>query len=222
MTGVISATMVTPNTLSTADYGTIQAWLSGTELQRLNRVAVPASPGLTAAPLLQWNSYRSLGVSATCAQVKTQIDALVSGGWLAAGYTNIQAPINWALGTRDGSGNLQTDTSLCPLGMADLYFYAHAKGFTVTHYLTPVACSGVTIPSSIGYETQDAAQAASFGADRISYDSCGTSIVSEWQTMATAMIASGRTMELIVSNGTGNFAPLSGVMTSRLRSIPAP
>ena len=198
MTGIISATMISPNTVSTADYGTIQTWLTGTELSRLNRVAPVVTPGTTAAPVLMWNSYRPLGVNATCAQIKTQIDNLVSGGWLAAGYTNIQGPINWATSTRSG-GSLVTDASLCPLGMANLYTYAHSKGFTVTHYLTPSACPGVTIPNSVGSETTDAAQAASFGADRISYDSCGTPTVANWQAMSTAMIASGRSMQLNVS-----------------------
>ena len=160
------------------------------------------APVLEAVPALGWDQWRVYQTTGNETNIKANVDAMASNGMKAVGYKDISVDSNWATG-RTG-GVLQVSASLFPSGMTSLGNYIHAAGFTYMIYGAPgtIGCNG--FPGSQGFETGDAAQYASFGADGLFYDNCSSfasnaAAQAAYQTMGDALRATGRTMRFRVS-----------------------
>ena len=203
MSGILSGSMFTASTLANSDYLTLESWFTGTEIPRIQHAPAPTTPGRPSKPVMEWNNYDVYNGAATCQNVKDNALAATTGGWSAVGYNFFGDPVPWS--TSRSGGSLVTDATKCPLGIADLFTYIHGLGLKTLHYLTVASPGCVSQEPSLGNETTDATQAASFGADEIAYDNCsslGSSTQADYQAMSTAMIATGRPMYFYVSNGT--------------------
>jgi alpha-N-acetylgalactosaminidase len=104
-----------------------------------------------------------------------QTDALVAGGYLAAGYNGIHIDDCWPQETPTRvNGQLVPDPIRFPSGFVALGQYMHNKSvqfglYTAESYTT---CAGY--PASEGYETTDADTFASWGVDYMKVDGCGS------------------------------------------------
>jgi alpha-galactosidase len=142
-------------------------------LLALNVLPAPAqSPDLPLAPLPlmgwgTWNHYRRNIDDAT---VRANADALVSSGLRDLGYVFVNVDGHWQ-GDRDGQGVLHGAEGRFP-DMHALGDYIHSRGLKYGVYSGPgpKSCGGDT--DSYGFEDQDAAMWASWGADYLKYDLC--------------------------------------------------
>ena len=148
------------------------------------------SQAVGATPPMGWNSWNTFGCSPSETLVKGIADAIVSNGMAAVGYQYVNIDDCWMSG-RDGSGNLQWDTSKFPSGIPALATYVHSKGLKLGIYESPAAktCAGKT--GGQGHESQDAMSYASWGVDYLKYDDCGGSL-SSFTTMHNALVATGK------------------------------
>ena len=143
-----------------------------------------------ATPPMGWNSWNNFGCNPSESLIKGVADAFVSSGMAAAGYQYVNIDDCWMSG-RDGSGNLQADSTKFPGGIKALADYVHGKGLKLGIYETPSTktCAGKT--GGLGYETQDAKTFASWGVDYLKYDLCQGQM-SSFAKMHDALIATGR------------------------------
>ncbi len=143
-----------------------------------------------ATPPMGWNSWNTFGCNPSESLVKGIADALVSSGMAAVGYQYVNIDDCWMSG-RDGSGNLQWDSSKFPSGIPALATYVHGKGLKLGIYETPytTTCAGKT--GGEGHEMQDATSFASWGVDYLKYDDCRGPLTA-FTTMHNALIATGR------------------------------
>ncbi|HVY41168.1 MAG TPA: glycoside hydrolase family 27 protein [Polyangia bacterium] len=148
------------------------------------------SQAVGATPPMGWNSWNTFGCNPSETLVKGIADAMVSNGMAAVGYQYVNIDDCWMSG-RDGSGNLQWDTSKFPSGIPALATYVHGKGLKLGIYETPSAktCAGKT--GGQGHESQDAMSYASWGVDYLKYDDCGGAL-SSFTTMHNALVATGK------------------------------
>jgi hypothetical protein len=127
---------------------------------------------------------------------REQTDALVSGGFLSAGYTGIHADDCWEQKEpqRDANGNLVPNATRFPEGMSALGDYMHVKGASFGLYTaeSPNTCGGY--PASANHEIADAKQFAAWGVDYMKVDGCGAPAYYEngYRAMGAALEASGR------------------------------
>lgn len=158
---------------------------------------------LEVTPYMGWNSWYPLNTSPTEAALKTQADLLVSAGLKTAGYTLVSLDDGWASG-RSGSAITANATNF-PDGMAATFAYIHNDGLLAGIYSSPsqTTCGGFT--GSGGFESADATTFASWGADYLKYDYCGTTFYAScwntkgpqvWQMMAQDIRATGRPIAL--------------------------
>ena len=143
-----------------------------------------------ATPPMCCNSWNTFGCNPSESLVKGVADAMVSSGMAAVGYQYVNIDDCWMSG-RDGSGNLQWDTSKFPNGIPALATYVHGKGLKLGIYETPYSttCAGKT--GSGGHEAQDAKSFASWGIDYLKFDDCRGPLTS-FATMHDALVATGR------------------------------
>jgi alpha-galactosidase len=137
-----------------------------------------------------WNSWNTFGCSPSESLVKGVADTFVSSGMAAVGYQYVNIDDCWMNG-RDGSGNLQWDTSKFPSGIPALVTYVRGKGLKLGIYESPAGstCAGKT--GGQGHEAQDANTFASWGVEYLKYDDCGGSLTS-FTTMHNALVATGK------------------------------
>ncbi len=226
--------MTKPTTLADTDYLLLNTWIRGTEIPRLFPAAgtytaalVPSGPlvsvpsnGLALTPPMGWESWRVNGVNGTDAITRAAALAMTTNGMQAAGY-NYVATDNWAAG-RGTNGHLVPISANWPNGMAAVASYVHSLGLKFGMYLGPTVLGCNAMPGSATFETNDANDLASFGVDRLMYDSChawGSSASAvtigsntarfAYQRMGQALQATGRSIEYMVSTpccGTGGTA----------------
>jgi hypothetical protein len=123
---------------------------------------------------------------------RQQTDALVAGGYLAAGYNGIHMDDCWPAWQRDPtSGALVANSTRFPSGMKALGDYMHGKGVQFATYTaeSPTTCAGY--PASLDHETLDANTFASWGVDYLKVRGrqgggpCGGGGVAEFPRLAT-------------------------------------
>lgn len=103
----------------------------------------------------------------------TIADALVDGGYAAAGYTRVHIDDCWASMQRDvTTQQLQPHPQRFPSGMRALADYMHDRGLLLGLYgdVGTHTCGGY--PGSQGYEVVDAQTLAEWGADYLKLDGC--------------------------------------------------
>ncbi|MFW0792140.1 glycoside hydrolase family 27 protein [Gordonia sp. CPCC 205333] len=174
-----------------------------------------ALPGVAATPPMGWNSWQPFGCSVTEAQVRAQVDALVSSGLRDAGYRYVVVDDCWNASDRAEDGALQADPTRFPSGMAALGQYVHARGLKFGLYVgasdkTCTQYQGVYpgATGSRGVETRDAATLASWGADFVKSDWCSSNGRHEDQVEAftawrNALRTVGRPMVLSINPNSG-------------------
>jgi len=136
----------------------------------------------------------------------------------AAGYQYVNLDDCWMDG-RDSSGDLRWNTKKFPSGIPALAEYVHGKGLKIGIYEVPadITCVGryggvdhSVAVGSLGHETADARQFASWGIDYLKYDLCAGSR-NGFATMRDALRATGRPIIYSINpgNGQGDLCPPS-------------
>ena len=100
-------------------------------------------------------------------------DAMVAGGYVAAGYTRVDIDDCWSAMERDPvTQRLVPDPVRFPRGMRYLADYMHARGMLFGTYgdVGTHTCGGY--PGSQGYEELDAQTLAEWGVDYLKLDGC--------------------------------------------------
>lgn len=161
-------------------------------------VALAAAParalknGLALTPPMGWLSWERYACTTDCAAFPgacidealylRQASALVSGGYLAAGYDLVDIDDCWPAKNRSASGALVADPQRFPRGIKYLADRVHAMGLRLGIYLDvgTETCGGYpgfdvptgpSPPASPRYEA-DVAQLLSWGIDSIKVDGC--------------------------------------------------
>ncbi|RYZ07115.1 MAG: alpha-galactosidase [Myxococcales bacterium] len=165
-----------------------------------------AGEGRGAGPLppMGWNGWNTFGCGPDLdeAKFRATADALVQSGLRAAGYEYVNLDDCWQAG-RAADGTIQVDPDRFPSGLAALGSYLHQNQLKFGIYSNVGDCvrPELTTPSSAGYESQDAASYASFGADYVKYNACGGTrgeVQSSFEAMRDALAQTGRPMLLSV------------------------
>jgi alpha-galactosidase len=125
--------------------------------------------GLARTPPMGWNSWNHFAEAVDDRTVRETADAMVTSGMAEAGYVFVNIDDTWE-GTRDGGGNLTSNTKFPD--MAALAAYVHSKGLKIGIYSSPgpYTCGGYE--GSYGHEDQDAKTFATWGIDYLKYDWC--------------------------------------------------
>jgi len=142
--------------------------------------------GLAFTPPMGWMSWEVFRCEIDCttnpntcineALYQQQTDALVSGGYLAAGYNGIHMDDCWEQQNppRDANGHLQANTTRFPNGMKGLGQYIHSKGVSYAIYTAESRSTCGGYPASEGYEAVDAQTFADWEVDYVKVDGCGS------------------------------------------------
>lgn len=132
---------------------------------------------LAATPPMGWMSWEIFRCETDCvkhpqtciseALYQAQTDALVSFGYLEAGYSGIHLDDCWENKNppRDSDGKLFADVDRFPSGMKKLGDYIHSKGASFGLYTaeSQFTCGG--FPASAGFEEIDAKTFAEWNVD---------------------------------------------------------
>jgi alpha-galactosidase len=170
------------------------------------------NPGFAPTPPMGWLAWPVFSNGLTDAETRAIADAMVSNGFVSAGYTYLVLDSDgWNLTTRDATGNLQPNATKFPSGMAALITYIHGDSLKAGMYFGSgtTTCGGYA--GSKGYEGKDAALIASWGADLLKWDiTCGMTgqndQMASIQRIATALNASGRNIVLTTGDATQTSA----------------
>lgn len=127
---------------------------------------------LTLTPPMGWNSWNTFGADISDKLIRETADALVSRGFLEAGYQYLVIDDCWSKRERDENGCLAADEEKFPQGMKAVSDYVHGKGLKFGMY----SCVGVRTcagyPGSFDHEFVDAKIFADWGVDFLKYDFC--------------------------------------------------
>lgn len=173
-------------------------------------IGAEARNTLSRTPPMGWMSLEIFRCETDCATFpdkcinealyRGQADALVSQGFLDAGYTGIHMDDCWERKQppRDPlTGCLVGDPTRFPHGMKALGDYYHSKGAKYGLYTaeSTTTCGGY--PASAGYEALDAQTFAEWGVDYLKVDGCGPAgyYPQGYKAMGVALENSGRDIE---------------------------
>ncbi|WP_181969764.1 NPCBM/NEW2 domain-containing protein [Paraburkholderia sp. DHOC27] len=168
-------------------------------------------------PPLGWNSWNTFGCKDTEAIIKSVADAIASNGMAAAGYQYVTVDDCWVGGRNATTGQLYSNATTFPDGIAALAAYVHGKGLKFGLYTSggTNTCAGLahgTRPpsyppgvgaGSLGHESVDAQTFANWGVDYIKLDYCGGSLTA-FPAMRAGIAATGRTMFLSINPYSAN------------------
>eukprot|EP00300_Choanocystis_sp_HF-7_P033796 c46228_g1_i1.p1 GENE.c46228_g1_i1~~c46228_g1_i1.p1 ORF type:complete len:436 (+),score=83.99 c46228_g1_i1:154-1308(+) len=122
-------------------------------------------------------------------------DALVDGGFAAAGYNQISIDDCWLALTRNEDGVLEPNATRFPNGLAYLSSYMHQRGVRFGLYSDIGTMTCAKYPGDQGSEELDAQTFASWGVDYLKVDGC-YSTTDNYQIgypkMGAALQATGR------------------------------
>ena len=88
------------------------------------------------------------------------------------GYEYINLDDCWQSTERTESGNIKPDPVAFPNGIKTVADYVHDKGLKFGIYSSAGTMTCAHRAGSLGYETQDATDYASWGVDYLKYDNC--------------------------------------------------
>jgi alpha-galactosidase len=168
-------------------------------------------------PPMGWNSWNTFGCTDTEAIIKSVADAIASNGMAAAGYQYVTVDDCWVGGRNATTGQLYSNATTFPDGIAALAAYVHSKGLKFGLYTSggTNTCAGLahgTRPpsyppgvgaGSLGHESTDAQTFANWGVDYIKLDYCGGSLTA-FPAMRAGIAATGRTMFLSINPYSAN------------------
>ncbi|MDD4992242.1 MAG: T9SS type A sorting domain-containing protein [Paludibacter sp.] len=159
------------------------------------------------SPLMGWASWNNFGVNISESIIKTQADAMVSSGLLAAGYNYLNIDDGFFNG-RYSNGGLRLDTLKFPHKMKYVADYIHSKGLKAGYYTDAGAntCgsqyngqTGGVGGGIYGHDQQDVDTIfKSWGFDFLKVDYCGGLVQkldekARYTAIRTAMNNTGRT-----------------------------
>jgi alpha-galactosidase len=155
---------------------------------------------LAPTPPMGWMTWNMFGERINEQLIREMADAMVDGGFVAAGYKYVYIDDGWQ-GGRDNRNNIIPDPKKFPSGMKALADYVHSKGLKLGIYsdASQLTCAGYT--ASYGFEIQDAKTFASWGIDYLKYDYCGApedvaTAKARYKAIADALRQSGRDIVL--------------------------
>jgi len=192
---------------------TTAAILAGVLAGVLARVSTGLDNGLGLLPPMGYNTWNDMGCSSISeANVKAVASAMVTRGFLAAGYEYLNLDDCWMAHTRDANGRLQGDPDRFPSGMKHLSDYVHAKGLKFGIYSDRGSKTCQGRPASLGSEAVDAQTFAAWGVDYLKEDNCYSStgpndrdqLFKEFGLMRDALNATGRPIFFSVCGGGDN------------------
>ena len=150
--------------------------------------------GLGLTPQMGWNSWNKFACRITEKIIINTIDALVSKGFVKAGYNYINLDDCWQK-SRYKNGTIIPDYAAFPKGIKYLSDYAHSKGLKFGLYSDAGFKTCERRPGSLGYEEIDADTYAKWGVDYLKYDNCynnGTKSLIRYERMRDALNKTGR------------------------------
>jgi alpha-N-acetylgalactosaminidase len=171
---------------------------------------VAARNNLSRTPPMGWMSWEIFRCRIDCSAepddciseklYKAQADAMVSQGFLNAGYNAVHMDDCWErkVPPRDPSTNqLVGDPDRFPSGMKALGDYYHSKGIKYALYTAESSTTCGGYPASKDYEMLDGKTFAEWGVDYMKVDGCGGPEYYDagYKAMGAALQASGRPIE---------------------------
>lgn len=123
-------------------------------------------------PPMGWNSWNTFGYDINEQLIREIADAMVSDGYLDAGYEYLVVDDCWQEHERDENGRLVPDRKKFPNGMKTVADYVHSKGLKFGIYSCAGALTCEGFPGSYEHEFVDAATFAEWGVDFLKYDRC--------------------------------------------------
>jgi len=125
----------------------------------------------SSTPPMGWNSWNFFGWQNLNEKVLYETaDAMISKGFVDAGYDYLCIDDTWMSSGRDASGNLICDQSRFPHGIKALADYLHERNMKLGIYAGAGVMTYANRMGSYGYEKQDADLFASWGVDFLKYD----------------------------------------------------
>jgi len=124
-------------------------------------------------PPMGWMDWEAYRCNVNEALIRNTTDAMVSEGWLKAGYDSVHIDDCWPAMERDSkTHHLLPDPVKFPSGIKALADYVHSKGLKLGLYssASPRTCAGY--PGSEGHEDLDAATFEEWGVDYLKFDAC--------------------------------------------------
>jgi len=176
----------------------LAAALTAAPLVGLTASATPAAAldnGLALTPPMGWNDWNAFGCNVSAALVEQTADTIVSSGMKDAGYDYVNIDDCWMEPQRSADGHLVPDPAKFPDGIKAVADYVHSKGLKLGIYETAGTNTCAGYPGSLGHETTDAADFASWGVDYLKYDNCnneGLPAEQRYTAMRDALAATGR------------------------------
>ncbi|KAF8827901.1 hypothetical protein HHX47_DHR4000588 [Lentinula edodes] len=125
-----------------------------------------------------WNPYNAYACDTVESQYHSNAQALVDLGLDSLGYEYLNLDCGWQGTARNSSGGITWNTAAIPNGVPALGKFVHDLGLKFGVYSDGgyFACDTVGgtahFLGSLGFEMQDAATFASWGADYLKYDNC--------------------------------------------------
>ena len=129
----------------------------------LHSRAYALNNGLGLTPHMGWNEYNHYHNNINEVQVAQTAKRIADLGLRNLGYTYIVLDDCWQ-STRNASGHITTDSQF-PSGIKPLADYVHSLGFKFGLYSDAGTLTCENRPGSLGYETMDANDYASWGVD---------------------------------------------------------
>lgn len=133
---------------------------------------MPIDGALAPTPPMGFNTWNRFGMHIDERLIEETVEALVTGGLAASGYTSVNIDDGWMAPERTNRGLLAPDPVRFGGGIARLADIAHAAGLRLGIYSDcgVRTCGG--LPSSYGHERDDAATFADWGIDYLKHDWC--------------------------------------------------
>ncbi|KAJ3787654.1 glycoside hydrolase family 27 protein [Lentinula aff. detonsa] len=134
--------------------------------------------GLATTPAMGWNPYNAFACNTVESQYHSNAQLLVDLGLKSLGYEYLNLDCGWQGTARNSSGDITWNTAAIPDGIPALGEFVHDLGLKFGIYSDGgyFACDTVGgtahFLGSLGFELQDAAVFASWGADYLKYDNC--------------------------------------------------
>jgi alpha-galactosidase len=163
-----------------------------------------------------WNTWNKYGCDISEQLIKDTAKQLKATGLTDLGYEYLNVDDCWAKPERAADGHVQIDDKF-PSGMKSLGDYLHSLGLKFGIYSSAGTMTCAKRAGSLGYETIDAEDYASWGVDYLKYDNCFNQKVpatERYPAMRDALNSTGRPIFYSICNwgeeATTSWAPKVG------------